>query len=240
MSDLRILVIDNDPKNIRLLDALLSSAGYAVLIQKKVADAINTILSGMPDLVIIHKLIANPGLPQFISNVRKIVNIPVIVLSNDASIANILSCFNAGADDFLQIPFRNKELLVRILALLKRYRRTGDEQEISSIECGELLVDVKKYRILINGTEVYVTPKEFNLIYELAKNADKVLTHEYLLKEVWGNSFQNETDYLRSFIHSIRKKLEPDPANPRIIITVYGVGYVMVSSTKEENKTHVE
>jgi DNA-binding response OmpR family regulator len=240
MNDLRILVIDNDPKTIRLLNALLSSAGYGVFIHKQVEGALNTIISEMPDLVLIHKFMADLELSQFIPKVRSIVNIPVILLSNDAGIENILSCFNAGADDFLQIPFRNKELLARIHALLKRYKRSDDEQEITSIECGDILVDVKKYRIMINENEIYVTPKEFNLIYELAVNADKVLTHEHLLTEVWGSSFRNETDYLRSFIHSIRKKLEPDPANPRIIITVYGVGYTMVSCVKEENRTHAE
>jgi len=149
-------------------------------------------------------------------------NKPVIILSVQDSEADIVSALDKGATDYLAKPFRTGELLARIRSAIRRSQNTENN---STIICGDIEIDLVA-RIVKKANEIVkLTSTEYNLLALFAKNEGKVLTHQYILKEIWGYSYQTETQYLRVFVGSLRKKIEENPNNPKLIITESGVGY---------------
>jgi two-component system KDP operon response regulator KdpE len=147
---------------------------------------------------------------------------------------DMLHGFDVGADDYITKPFSSKELLARIRAVLKRTRGGEAPTAASDIVCGDVRIDLARRRVTIAEREINLTPTEYNLLYELAVHQNQVLLHEHLLTKVWGAEYRDDLDYLRSYIHYLRKKLETDPANPKIILSSPGVGYMLVSSDGEQ------
>ena len=139
----------------------------------------------------------------------------------------MLEGFDAGADDYITKPFSSKVLLARIHAVLNRVRSAIPALTVAQIECGDLCIDISRRYVTVAGNEVYLTATEYNLLYQLATHLDQVLLHEHLLTEVWGPEYRKDVDYLRSYIHHLRKKLERDPANPEMILNIQGVGYML-------------
>ncbi len=232
MSPDRILLVDHEPKSLALARQLLAAAGYIVLPARKGEQAVQLAAREQPAL-----LLLDAGLPgsldgcAILRRVREFSDMPVIVLSGSAESVDILRAFDAGADDYITRPFDLKILLARLRAVLKRSR--GGTAVPAQIVCNNLIIDQAARRVTIDGIEIYLTETEYNLLLELARHRNQVLLHEQLLVAVWGAKFRTEIDYLRSYIHILRRKLEPDPAQPRLILSRPGVGYMLVSASTQ-------
>ena len=218
----RILIIDDDKTIRKLLNAALSSAGFDCVVAETLDEAISKSTLSPIGLVILDLGLAGADGKSFLKKFREWSEAPVIVLSARSSENEKLASFEHGADDYVTKPFSMPELIARIKVAIKRYANTP---EIPIIKSGNLEMDMSSLLVTKCGTELKLTPKEFELLKVLIKNAGKILTHTWLLKEIWGNEHQNETQYLRVFIKQLRQKIEDDPAKPRRIITETGIGY---------------
>jgi two-component system, OmpR family, KDP operon response regulator KdpE len=156
--------------------------------------------------------------------------IPVIIISVSNDDESKIKCLNLGADDYLTKPFRIEELLARIRNLLRRVEPLATISEHPSFSCGDLEIKFGERRVTVADHEIKLTPTEYNLLLELAQNAEKVLTHNALLNKVWGPKFGQEREYLRVFVGRLRKKLESDPHKPNYIVTIPWVGYKLSNS----------
>jgi two-component system KDP operon response regulator KdpE len=229
----RILVIDDDPRLIRLVREILCAAGYKVITHLDGEEAIGVIAVEQPNLVLLDILLDEQDGYQICKRVREFSDVPIIMLTARVTEADMLAGFDAGADDYITKPFSSKELLARVRAVLNRAQRSAAPLIEAEIKCGDLSIDLSRHSVKVVEEEVYLTAKEYNLLYQLATNHDHVMLHEQLLTEVWGPEYRNDVDYLRSYIHYLRKKLERDPSHPEMIINIQGVGYMLTTSFKE-------
>jgi len=168
---------------------------------------------------------------DLVRRIRKFSDIPVIILSTCAETADILRGFEAGADDYIAKPFDSKILLARIKAVSNRCR--GNVAAPVEITCNNLIINQAARQVTLNGLQIYLTETEYNLLLELARHRNRVMLHEQLLMAVWGPRHCNEVDYLRSYIHMLRRKLENKPSQPTLIISRPGIGYMLVSAPSE-------
>ena len=229
MSPDRILIVDKEPKNITLVRQVLSAAGYIVLAARKGEQAIQMVAREQPALLLLET--ALPGALDGFTvarRVREFSDLPVVVLACSAESEDILRAFDAGVDDYITKPFDPRILLARLRAVLRRSR--GNVSVPAEITCDNLVIDLAARRVTIDGAEIYLTETEYNLLLELARHRNQVLLHEQLLVAVWGAKFRTEIDYLRSYIHILRRKLEPNPAQPQLILSRPGVGYMLVTA----------
>ena len=157
--------------------------------------------------------------------IREWSQVPIIMLSARGDEDDKVKCLDLGADDYITKPFGKVELIARVRALMRRTESSGTIPTQPFFSCGDLEINFVKRKVTVAGTEVKLTPTEYNLLQELILNAGKVLTHTHLLNKVWGSEYREDTQYLHVFIRRLRAKLEPDPTNPRYIVTVSGVGY---------------
>jgi two-component system, OmpR family, KDP operon response regulator KdpE len=231
----RILVVEDESKVIYLVREVLVASGYEVTAVTNGELAVERTALDRPDLVILD--IVLPGSLDgygVARRIREFSNVPIIMLTGRVRETDLLHGFEAGADDYITKPFNAKELLVRIAAVLRRSRQgEGSKIEESEILCDHLHIDLARRQVKINGHEIHLTPTEYNLLHELATHPNQVLLHENLLMKVWGEEYRNDIDYLRTYIHTIRQKIEIDPAKPKIIQRCPGVGYSFVCNTKE-------
>ncbi len=221
----KILVVDDAPRVVRLVGEVLKAAGYETLAAVNGSSAIEMIAVEQPRLVLLDILL--PGDLdgyEVLRRIREFSDVPVIMLTAKAQEQDILRGFDAGADDYLTKPFSAKELVARVKAVLRRADRGGG---VSILTCGQLRIDLARHTVSRAGEPVALTRTEFALLRQLALNPNRVMTHEELLTAVWGPEFRNDVDYLRAYIRYLRRKLEPDPANPSTIRTVAGVGYML-------------
>lgn len=230
----RILVVDDEPKLIRLVHEILLATGFDVLAASSGDQAVQMVALEQPDLVIMDiVLLGGQDGYETTRNIREFSDVPIIMLTIKSKEADLLSGFEAGADDYLTKPFSSKELLARIRAVLKRSQRDGGKNLGTEIICGDLRIDLLRRVVTIREREIHLTPTEYNVLNELARHCDQVLLHEQILTAVWGPEYVNDVDYLRSYIHCLRKKLEPDPANPKLILSNPGIGYMLVQLERE-------
>jgi two-component system KDP operon response regulator KdpE len=227
----RILIVDDEPKLVRLVREILLATGYDVLAASTGEQALELIAIEQPDLVILDIMLRD-GLDgyQVTQRIREFSEIPIIMLTAKIREPEMLRGFDAGADDYITKPFSSKELLARIRAVLKRSHRAPPVDQQTEIVCGELTIDLLRRTARLNNQEVHLTPTEYSLLRELAVNCNRVLLHEQLLSAVWGPEYRDDLDYLRSYIHILRKKLEADPSNPSMILSTPGVGYMLVDN----------
>jgi len=218
------LIVEDDLQISNFIRFSLDSQGYSCLEASTGKEALNA-LANEPVTTIILDL----GLPdidglEIIKQVRTFSDLPIIVVSARDQDAEKVEALDAGADDYLTKPFSIKELLARIRVV---FRHTGAQnKEVQSVyKFADLEIDLAKHRVMVRGEEVHLTPMEFNVLALLLKNYGKVLTHKYILNEVWGSSLENDVQSLRVFMANIRRKLEENPAQPRYIITEVGIGY---------------
>jgi two-component system KDP operon response regulator KdpE len=235
MSKQRILIVDDDARLIRLLREVLSATNYDVITCSHGKQAVELAALEQPDLVLLDIIMADLDGFNVARKVREFSNVPIIMLTAKIKEDDVLEGFEAGADDYVTKPFSCKELLARVQAVLKRAVRPDTASGDALIECGDLTVDLLRRRVLVAGREVHLTATEFSLLYQLAVHVNQVLFHEQLLGEVWGPEYRSDVDYLRSYIHTLRKKIERNPSNPEMILNVQGVGYMLVPpDTKKE------
>lgn len=217
-----ILVIDDETPIRRLLQRTLEAEGYHVFIAENGRDGLVHAGTDKPEVIILDLGLPDIDGMEVLRQLRTWSSVPVLILSVREAEETIVAALDAGADDYLTKPFRGGELLARVRALL-RHRTSGIEDQIFTST--ELVVDHGARTVLVRGEAVKLTPTEYALLALLVRNAGKVLTHSYLLVQVWGPSFSEEIQTLRVFIGQLRKKIEKDPATPRIILTESGVGY---------------
>lgn len=225
----RILVVDDEPKLVRLVREILLATGFDVLAASSGDQAAEMVALEQPDLVIMDiMLLGGQDGYQTTRRIREFSDVPIIMLTIKSKEVDLLRGFEAGADDYLTKPFSSKELLARIRAVLKRSQKNGGTSFETEITCGDLRIDLLRRVVTIKEREIHLTPTEYNVLNELARHCNQVLLHEQILSAVWGPEYINDVDYLRSYIHCLRKKLEPDPANPKLILSNPGVGYMLV------------
>jgi two-component system KDP operon response regulator KdpE len=227
---MKVLVVDDELQIRKLLKTGLSAYGYTVITAASGQEALIDTAQQSPDVIILDISLGKPpdGL-EVCRSLREWSKTPIIMLSVRGDEKTKVTALDAGADDYLTKPFGIEELRARIQAVL---RRKGDEPlsaNQTQIIAGDLRIDLVNRRVLVEGEEVHLTPKEYELLRLLATNAGKVLTHSQLLREVWGTDYSEMDHYVRVFINQIRKKLRENPArNIRYILNEPGVGYRFV------------
>jgi two-component system, OmpR family, KDP operon response regulator KdpE len=227
MSGQRVLVVDDEPQILRGLQTMLRGAGYDVATAATAADALAAAAAHPPEAVILDLVLPDGRGTDVARELRTWTDVPVIVLSAVGEEQEKVAALDAGADDYVTKPFGVDELLARLRAALRRAVPTND----SVISVGELEIDVPNRSVLLAGERVKLSPHEFDLLRVLAQNEGKLLTHRALLSEVWGPSYQSEAHYLHVYVSNLRRKLEPDPASPRYLLTEPGAGYRLVDPT---------
>ena len=228
MAEARILVVEDEPKLVRLVREVLTATGFEVLTTSSGAKAIEMVAVEQPELMLLDLVLTDDVDGFEVSRrVREFSDIPIIMLTAKSRESDLLQGFDAGADDYITKPFSSKELLARVRALLKRSRHEVSKASESQFTCGDLQIDFARRRVLKGDQNIHLTRTEYNLLYELASHPNQVMLHEQLLTAVWGPEYRDDLDYLRAYIRYLRRKLESDPANPRHILTSPGVGYML-------------
>ena len=230
----KILVVDDEPRLMRLVREVLQAVGYTVVAAGDGDAALEKVAIERPDLVLLDVLLPK-GMDgyQICRRIREFSDVPVIMLTARARESDKLQGFEAGADDYLTKPFSSKELLARVRAVLRRSKRPEEFKAEASFGCGDLAIEFTQRRVFVMGREVQLTPTEYELLRQLATNANRVMLHEQLLSAVWGAEYRGEIDYLRAYVRYLRLKIEPDPSNPTYIITRPGVGYMLYCPSHE-------
>jgi two-component system KDP operon response regulator KdpE len=224
MSDigLRVLVVDDEPAIRRFLRASLGAQGYTVMEASCGEDALKTVAINHPEVVILDLGLPDIDGVEVTRRLREWTQIPIIILSVREQEGDKIAALDAGADDYLTKPFGMGELMARMRVALRRSAQTTEEP-IYQID--ELKVDLARRQVSVAGQDISLTPTEYDLLRVLAQHAGKVITHHQLLRMVWGDAYQTETHLLRVNMSNLRRKIEPDPARPRYILTEPGVGY---------------
>lgn len=219
----RILVVDDEPQIGRVMRTSLATHGFDVRVAADGEAAMDLFSDWHPALIITDLSMPNVGGLELCRRVRLVSKLPIIVLSVKGEERTKVEALDAGADDYVTKPFGMDELLARIRAAL---RRTSDvPTQPAVIEVGDFNVDPERRRVVVKGEEIYLTPKEFELLLFMVQHPDAVLTHHKLLGAVWGGDYTEQTEYLRVFIRQLRKKIETEPANPKYILTEPWIGY---------------
>lgn len=222
MNKAEILVVDDEPQIRKLLQINLESNDYKVVQASTGKEALTLSANHPPDLILLDIGLPDKNGHQILKELREWYNKPIIILSVQDNETDIVSALDNGATDYLTKPFRTGELLARIRSAIRRNQNTESN---STIICGDIEIDLVARIVKQKGETIKLTSTEYNLLTLFAKNEGKVLTHQFILKEIWGYNYQTETQYLRVFVGTLRKKIEDNPNNPQHIITESGVGY---------------
>jgi two-component system KDP operon response regulator KdpE len=223
----KVLVIDDDPAFVRLVEQVLTPAGFEVLTASAGGEGLRLLFTQRPDIVLLDVVMPKMDGWDTCRRIRDITDVPVIMLTaqknTEEDIVHGLEC---GADNYLIKPVGKRELVGRVQAVLRRAELSlPEEQKGTTFSDGYLTVDIVQRQVLVNGESVRLTPIEFRLLALLMQNAGRILTHKQLLEGVWGWEYIDDLDYVRIYIWHLRQKIEPDQAKPRYIITEPGVGY---------------
>ena len=220
---IRILVVDDEPQFRRFLRATLTAHNYRVSEAATAREAIISATSELPAVIILDLGLPDQDGTEVISSIREWSKVPIIVLSVRGRESDKIDALDRGADDFVTKPFSTGELLARIRAALRHQLQSAVEQPLYKSD--GLAVDLARRLVTVDGEDVRLTPKEYEILRHLVIHAGKVLTHQYLLREVWGPTFTGQTHYARVYVGTLRQKIEKNPAQPHYIITEPGVGY---------------
>ena len=221
----RILIVDDDPLIRKLIGDTLKVWNFEILIAIDGAEALQIVERELPDLIILDIMMPNVNGYEVCRQLREWSQIPIIMLSARGDVSDKVKCLELGADDYLVKPCGVNELISRVKAVLRRIEAAHNVPTPASFKWENIRVNFATRRVTAAGCDVKLTPTEYNLLRELVLNVNKVLTHDMLLRKVWGPEYTEEREYLRVFIGRLRKILESDPQNPRYILTVPGVGY---------------
>lgn len=223
-----ILVVDDEPRMIRFIRMNLELEGYRVSEALDGLSALEKVRDELPDLVVLDVMMPKLDGFETLERIREISTVPVIMLTVKAEEEDKIRGLELGADDYVVKPFSPRELSSRIKALLRRAEMpTPVGKTIIRVD-DHLTIDFQGHEVIVDGKPVKLRPTEYRLLYHLVNNAGWVMSHETLLSKVWGHEYRDESHYLRLYVTYLRQKIEPDPANPRYILTERGVGYRFV------------
>lgn len=220
-----ILVVEDSPPILRSIEMILEGHGYSVATAMTGEEAVTEFQRRPADVVLLDLMLPDIDGLEVARRVRLFSEVPLIVLSARGEEATKVAALDLGVDDYVTKPFGAQELLARVRVAL----RHSAGRATSTFECGDVALDVDRRLVLLRGAAVVVTPREYEVLKVLVANRDRVLTHGAILREVWGEDYVGEAQYLRNIILSLRRKLEDDPAHPRRIVTEPGIGYSMRS-----------
>ena len=226
----KVLVVEDEANICSFIETLLETNGYQALVAHTCSMGLTLFASHNPDLVILDLGLPDLDGIEVIRRIRSWSAMPIIVISARSEDSDKIEALDSGADDYLTKPFSVEELLARIRTTLRRlsYAQTGGVVSEGSFDTGELHIDFDAGIATMDGEELHLTPIEYKLLCLLAHNADKVLTHQFILHEIWGTATKSDLASLRVFMGTLRKKIESDPAHPRYIQTHVGIGYRLV------------
>ncbi|HBE9666434.1 TPA: response regulator [Clostridioides difficile] len=227
MSKKLILLVEDDKTIRKFISIALLTQDYDVKEAITGKEGISIAVSYSPDVVLLDLGLEDMDGIEVIKAIRQFSNIPIIVVSAREQDRDKVEVFDAGADDYLTKPFSIVELLARVRVAFRHSQVEAQQKDDvkSTFEVDKLLIDFDKRKVIVDDVEVHLTPIEYNILSLLAKHHGKVLTHNFIIKEIWGSVIGNETKSLRVFMATLRRKIEKQPANPRYIITEVGVGY---------------
>jgi two-component system KDP operon response regulator KdpE len=220
----RVLLVDDEPAIQRSVAHLLRTRGYDVQTAATGADALERFAEHPADLIVLDLGLPDIEGTEVCRRIRAASAVPIVVLSARGAEADKVNALDLGADDYITKPFGPNELLARIRVALRRVS-PNEREETGRLRAGDLTIDYDRRRVLRNDTEIRLTPKEFELLSLLAHNHDRVLTHRAILKDIWGPNAVEQPEHLWTLIAQLRKKIEPDPANPRYLLSEPWVGY---------------
>ncbi|MBC8077373.1 MAG: response regulator transcription factor [Chloroflexales bacterium] len=222
MEQRSILIVDDDPGLRELIRINLEHEGYRVMQASNGVECLETVREQRPELVLLDVMMPEMDGLEACERLRQFSTVPVLMLTAKVQSKDIVTGLDKGADDYITKPFNIDELTARIRALL---RRVPSAYRPLSAADDQIQIDQQKREVLVRGEPVDLTPTEFQLLLLLAEHAGKVVEHEMLLRAVWGQEYTKDNDYLKVYIWHLRRKLEQDPRNPRLLLTEWGVGY---------------
>lgn len=224
-----ILIVEDDESISNFISAILTSNNYTVMKTARGKEAVSMVASYCPDLILLDLGLPDLDGVDVLKSIRQWSSIPIVVVSARGHEREKVEALDLGADDYITKPFGTSELLARIRTEIRHSQKNASHTNTESdkITVGDLEINFGKRRVSIEGREIHLTPIEYKIIVLLAQNIGKVLTHDFLIKEVWG-PYVNEIQALRVNMANIRRKLEVNPAEPQYIVTEVGVGYRMV------------
>lgn len=223
MTPIHILVIDDEPQILRALRTILTEKQFRVSTAARGEDGLALAAAETPDLIILDMGLPDMDGLQVCARLREWTDVPIIVLSVRDSERDKVAALDKGADDYLTKPFGIEELLARIRVALRHSAQAGGKEAI--VKAGDIMIDLARHVVTRAGAEVKLTATEYKLLAYLAANADRVLTHRAILTNVWGPAEADQVEYLRVYMRQLRKKLEPNPAQPQFLVNEPGIGY---------------
>lgn len=229
-----VLVVEDEPQMRRFIRATFTSHQYRVIEASSASEALMFASSHNPDIVLLDLGLPDGDGVELTRRIREWSQMPIIIISARGREDDKVTALDAGANDYLTKPFGVNELLARMRVALRYAKRSDTAPEVSRMEFGALRIDLVRREVTLDGKEVHLTPIEFKLLVLLAQNAGKVLTHQQVLKEIWGPSYAAQTHYVRVHMAELRKKIEANPARPKLVVTEPGVGYRLRDRGDEE------
>ena len=226
----KILIVEDDPGICVFLRTTLTAEGYDAIVVSSGASALEIVASHCPDCILLDLGLPDMDGSRIISGIRQWSTMPIIVISARSMEEDKVQALDLGADDYITKPFGTNELLARIRTALRHRNTASGNDEIAlrgSYHVGDLLIDYRKHQVCVAGACVHLTPNEFRIVALLGLHAGQVLTYKTMLRELWGPSASSDNKILRVHMASIRRKIEPNPNEPRYIFTEVGVGYRM-------------
>jgi DNA-binding response OmpR family regulator len=228
-----VLLVDDDETLTSLLSFALDRDGFAVSVARDGAEAIRMAGHSRPDLVILDVMMPGVDGWETCTRLRQQADVPIMILSARGTEQDVVRGLSLGADDYLKKPFAVGELRARVDALLRRAVPPTEEQRHSLMTEGDLEINLARHEVYHHGDPVKLTPTEFRLLVFLMRNRGRVIPQEEILTNVWGPKYKGEKQYLKLFVHTLKKKIEADPAQPRYLHTVRGVGYRLGDSAAQ-------
>ena len=223
--DKTILVVDDEPRIVEAVGMNLELEGYQVSSASNGYEALQKLTEDLPDLVILDVMMPEVDGFETLREIREVSTVPVIMLTVRGEEIDKVRGLDLGADDYITKPFNPKELVLRIRAVLRRVEMPSPVPKTEIRVDDNLSIDFSRCKVIIKGKEVHLRPTEYRLLYHLVSNAGHVLTHETLLRRVWGYEYRDEDHYLWLYITYLRKKIEDDPKHPKYILSERGIGY---------------